>query len=54
MGKEKLAYIERTVDKNGIKRIYGYTIDGKKYFLNIAEVLEEYDKKGIRGQLERV
>jgi len=53
MSRNKIAYIERIVDKHGIERIYGYDAEGKKYFLNLHKVIEEYQKRGIKN-FERV
>jgi hypothetical protein len=47
--KEKIIYVERKADSNGIERIYGYTIEGQKYFLNIEYVIAEYKRRGLKG-----
>ena len=49
MARAKFAYVERKIDEHGIERIYGYTSDGQKYFLNLHEVIEQYERRGIRS-----
>jgi len=53
MNRKKIVYIERRIDSYGVERIYGYTAEGQKYFLNLRKVIEEYKKRGIRA-LEEV
>ena len=46
---KKMAYTETVIDKQGIKRVYGYTSDGLKYFLNLYSVARIYKMMGIKG-----
>lgn len=54
MSKRKYDYIEekmREVEAGGktvrIKEVYGYDSDGRKYFVNLREVVEVYKMLGI-------
>ncbi len=54
MTRNKIVYVEKIIDKHGIERIYGYDTDGKKYLLNVKEVIEKYKKRGINTLREIV
>ena len=43
----KIAYTEKVTDKVGVERIYGYTIDGLKIWLNMLEVKRKYEEMQI-------
>jgi len=49
MTNPKYEFIEKFEDMHGIERIYGYTKDGLKYFLNIREVMDEYRTRNLKG-----
>jgi hypothetical protein len=49
MKRKEFVYIEKVVDKNGVERIYGYDSEGRKYFMNLEEVVAEYKKRGINS-----
>ena len=44
----RISYTETMTDKHGVERLYGYTSDGLKIWLNMIEVKREYEKMGIR------
>ncbi len=53
MTNPKYEFIERYEDMHGIERVYGYTKNGQKYFLNLREVMDEYRHRDLSG-FERV
>lgn len=47
MADRRIDYVEKVTDAHGVERVYGYSLDGRKYLLNLMEVVEKYEKKGI-------
>lgn len=54
MSKKKYEFTERIVDSNGVERVYGYDKAGRKYFINIREVMDIYEQNGWDGFREVV
>lgn len=46
--KPKFEYIEEIIDRHGVKRKYGYTKDGGKFWRNLHEVMRIYEERGIK------
>lgn len=49
MTRKHYEFIEEFIDKNGVKRVYGYGMNGDTYLINIREVMMEYSSKKLKG-----
>jgi len=46
---KKYECLENYTDRNGILRVYGYDSRGRKFFVNMREVIEAYRERGLDG-----